>query len=818
MTLARIPSRRPVALAAALASAALWALAPAAQAQSEGGGDLSPRLAELARPSVAAAPDAAQARALDLAVDGPGSLLGSGERILVDVRFERGAAAGREAVLATGARIVHLSRRYQTATVAAEPADLRAIAAAPRVAGVTEVLEPMVSAECAGSVTSEGDTLLSAFAARSDFAVDGSEVTVGILSDSFDRDLTAPTHAADDVASGDLPGPGNPCERTTPVDVLFDPLASAEASDEGRGMAQIVHDLAPGAEISFATAFEGELEFAEAIELLAEEGAGVIVDDISYFAEPFFQDGPVAVAINNVVADGSSYFSAAGNDNLIIGGDNVASWETPEFRETADCPLLLEAITPAERCLDFNPGAGEDNTFGLTVDAEETLLVDLQWAQPWNGVVNDIDLYLLDGTGAPLAPLGGTSDNVGGSQKPTEILQWENLTPLPKEVQLVIDRCFSSEKEAEEEKGCNPSPKIVKAAKPRIKFALLQNGGGVSATEYPKSSGGDVVGPTVFGHAGAASAIATAAVNAGSGKLETYSSRGPVTHLFGPVSGVAPAPPIVPQTIAKPDLAAIDCNRTSFFATETSPGIFRFCGTSAAAPHAAAVAALLGEANPSLTPAETLAALKTTASPVAGAGPDGVGAGLVNAHAALGGSILPPEIEITEEPDEVSQDRTPTIAFEANRPVAFSCALDAGPFFPCTSPFTPAEPFEDGLHGFVARGIDIAGRIGTSETVLFTVDTTPPRTIIRTHPRKRIRTRTRRARAVFGFASNEREVSFTCRVDGGLFRFCPATLARRFKAGRHAVRARAVDEAGNVDPTPAVFRFRVKRVRRPSGR
>jgi len=60
--------------------------------------------------------------------------------------------------------------------------------------------------------------------------------------------------------------------------------------------------------------------------------------------------------------------------------------------------------------------------------------------------------------------------------------------------------------------------------------------------------------------------------------------------------------------------------------------------------------------------------------------------------------------------------------------------------------------------------------------------------------------------------------SFTCRVDGGLVHFCPQRLARRFKAGRHVLRAMAVDAAGNVDKTPATFRFEVKQVGRGSRR
>ena len=144
---------------------------------------------------------------------------------------------------------------------------------------------------------------------------------------------------SEDVESGDLPGSGNTCPgQATPVNTPSMTLnldRKIATEDEGRAMAQIVHDLAPGASLAFATAFNGELSFAENIEKLAspvsEGGAGakVVADDVSYFDEPFFQDGPVAVAVENAVAGGAAYFSAAGNNNLILGGNNVASWEAP---------------------------------------------------------------------------------------------------------------------------------------------------------------------------------------------------------------------------------------------------------------------------------------------------------------------------------------------------------------------------------------------------------------------------------------------------------------------------------------------------------
>ena len=149
--------------------------------------------------------------------------------------------------------------------------------------------------------------------------VDGSGITVGVMSDSYDTNA-APNSAALDISSGDLPGAGNPAGNTEPVVVLEDFPAR---TDEGRAMLQIVHDLAPKAKLGFATANTGELGFANNIRALAGDPtapnfragfkADVIVDDIIYLAEPFFQDGIVAQAVDEVVAKGVSYFSSAGN-------------------------------------------------------------------------------------------------------------------------------------------------------------------------------------------------------------------------------------------------------------------------------------------------------------------------------------------------------------------------------------------------------------------------------------------------------------------------------------------------------------------------
>jgi hypothetical protein len=730
-------------------------LTPTASAGADrpGGGELSPRLAELAAPEMHGATAGEQARAAGLPRRGPGSLLREGGRLLVEVRFERGAAAGVAELRTAGAEAIDVSRRYQTVTVAALPVELDALAGAPGVAAVTEVLTPVTASTCpAGIAVSEGDSHLRATEARAAFGVNGSGAEVGILSDSFDDDASAETHAEDDVASGDLPGPANACTgQSTPVDVLQD-LSDPESSDEGRAMAQIVHDLAPRARISFATAFTGMTAFAGNIEDLAAAGADTIADDVLYFEEPFFQEGPVGIAVSHVADDGVSYFSSAGNNNLIAGGKDIASWEAPQFRATS-CPTGVPPY--ASECMDFDPGPGEDPTLGLTVSPGATLILDLQWAQPWNGVTTDLDAYLLASGKALLE--GSESYNVKTTQKPFEFLVWENNTGNVQTVRVAIDRCDLT---------CDPTG-LGDNGTPRVKVALLQNGGGVTASEYPESSGGDVVGPTIFGHNGAEDAISVGAVRFNTTSApEFFSSRGPVAHYFGPANGSTPAAPLgTPLVLAKPDVAATDGGANTFFGSFSS-GVWRFFGTSASAPHAAAVAALLRDADATLTPAEIRAVLSASARPVGAFGPTAVGAGLIDAFAAL---------------DEVADPLSPGEEGEKDE--------------------EGEEGEEEGRGGEEESGGDEpSGGGGTSP---------PPSTFFRRRPPKVLRTREPTARAVFVFGSDATEAVFLCRLDRQPFRACHRRVARRLPPGPHVMRVKARDAEGRTDPTPAVSRFRV---------
>jgi subtilisin family serine protease len=509
-----------------------------------------------------------------------------------------------------------------------------------------------------GAVTSQGD-----FAQRSDVlrstypTLDGTGVTVGALSDSYNCYPTyAQNHvsnyarngftatAATDVASGDLPSGVNVLSDVTCTN--YDPALQLPFGDEGRAMLQIVHDVAPGASLAFYTAENGEGGFAGGITALQSNAhANVIVDDVGYFDEPFFQDGMVAQAIDAVVAKGVAYFSAAGND-----GSNAYDNTAPSFSK-----LSTSAPNAGEYLLNFD-NSGATTVYSLSIDIPpltpgELVALVLQWDQPYvtgasgsPGASSHLDLCVTGSGSDKIINLSGTAVACTGA----------NGTGVdPVHVMIVSNPANAAGPTALETINVAIGLADGTAAPGRIKLAV--EGGGLAITIHSNYA----ANPALQGHPGAAGAAAVGAAafykTPGCGVttavLEAYSAQGGSPILFD-TSGTRLATPVVRQ---KPNFVGPDGGNDTFLGFKIAAGrdtstvaqcannasYPNFFGTSAASPHAAAIAALMLQANSNLTPAQIYGALQKTALPMGTVTPDfNSGYGFIQADAAM--ATLPP--------------------------------------------------------------------------------------------------------------------------------------------------------------------------------
>ena len=121
-------------------------------------------------------------------------------------------------------------------------------------------------------------------------------------------------------------------------------------------------------------------------------------------------------------------------------------------------------------------------------------------------------------------------------------------------------------------------------------------------------------------------------------------------------------------------------------------------------------------------------------------------------------------------------------------------------------------------HGFIVTATDARGRSGTSGVYTFKVDTKAPKTKIVGHPKKVIRTRKRNVVAHFKLKASEAPVTFYCQIDREAQQVCGKNFHHRFKPGKHVLKVRAKDGAGNLATKWTVFQFQVKKLRRAPGR
>ena len=503
----------------------------------------------------------------------------------------------------------------------------------------------------------------------------GKGVTVGVLSDSFNcyqtyADNGVPASGfngyasngfvvpyAADQAGGALPAGVNVLKEASCMDYGA-PLYLPE-TDEGRAMLQIVHAVAPDASLAFHTAVESEADFANGIIALANAGAKVIVDDVGYEDEPFYQDGLIAQAIDQVAARGVTYFSAAGNAGPIAYENRQPTFPVANSDGTEQL-LNFDATG-------FSVATSLDLSIPELLPGEYVPLI-LAWDQPFvtgapgsPGASSSLDLCIVSSSGTdPVATLNGeavscTGPNAVGAD-PIQVLVIGNPAnapgnSAPETVSISVGL-----------RNGTPPPG-------RIKFVLNGNGALTAINRF------DGPAATIHGHPSAAGAAAVGAIFWA--QTSTCGERFPVVELYTSSGG----DPIMFDTSGarlspfelrhKPDFVAPDGANDTFLGftlasadvtvsstvlgCQNHAEVPNFFGTSAAAPHAAGAAALLWQANPTISPAQLIGALQNTAESLGIPGyPDNIsGYGFIHVDAALA-SLPPPPPTLSIAPTAVT--------------------------------------------------------------------------------------------------------------------------------------------------------------------
>jgi subtilisin family serine protease len=379
---------------------------------------------------------------------------------------------------------------------------------------------PAYRSPLSGGVTTQGDAILRADELRA-LGYNGSGAKVGVITNGV-------TNRATSIASGDLP---------SNITILRE-----GSGDEGTALLEIIYDIAPGAELGFCGP-STTMEFIDCVNDLADVfGADIIIDDFADFYAPYFEDGPVAQAVKDILPN-RVYVAAAGNEGK--------QHYTGNFIGSNTLGITKDGAPVSEHNFGLASGGAAYSTLDVTIGPGETISIFLQWNDPFGGSANDYDLHVYNSSGVVI----DSSEAVqNGDDDPLEYL--EALTNNSDSI----------------ETWKIAVTKVSGAEDKQIKLFIWSP---AVLSEYAVSAG------SIFGHPAVPGVLAIAAINAddpGNDTIADYSSQGPV-EIFFPSR----------ETRQKPDVTAIDCVSITGAGGVSVP----FCGTSAAAPHVAGVAALL---------------------------------------------------------------------------------------------------------------------------------------------------------------------------------------------------------------------------------
>jgi hypothetical protein len=559
-----------------------------------------------------------------------------------------------------GAKIQIADAPHERVQAAIPFSRLTAVAALPF---VNFIRLPNYAIRRTGAVNTEGDAILHADAARAQFNVDGTGVKVGVISDGLKGVFATACTTCNGVAngpisSGDLPTStgtrttsgkltassggitGQTFTQNGDLEGLTPGCAFAGAGAEGTALLEIVHDLAPGAQLAFANA-DTDVAFNQAVNALAV-GNDVVVDDLGFFIPPFDGTNSVSAntgaALNNNANQIRTYVTANGND--------ADEHYYGSYVDSGVDGMTVSGISKAGHLHLFQSSGSTTDVLGLgsqpfnviSLPSGGSVDVLLVWDDPAGHSANNYDLFLVRQSNNTV--VASSTDVQNGNTDPLESIRFTN-TGAAGQFHIVVQNVGNQAAAKnlnlisfQEECDATGPLLIATGHHERLNF----NTAGNSVIAESDAGGTPVSVISVGAICSASSAAATATNSTDQSCLDTshataefFSSRGPT--LDGRV---------------KPDIAAVDG------VSITGAGSFEnpFFGTSAAAPHIAGEAALLLQAVGCLSSTDTFGLdaptaraklrnlITSSADARSASPPDNIfGAGLANVQKAIQASL-----------------------------------------------------------------------------------------------------------------------------------------------------------------------------------
>jgi hypothetical protein len=440
------------------------------------------------------------------------------------------------------------------------------------------------------------------------------------------------------------------------VDVL-----KAGSGNEGTAMLEIIHDLAPGASLAFYSP-DTSSDMVAGIDALETAGCDIIVDDLTYLNEPKFENGPIAQEARQFVTNGGVYVTSAGNHAQ----DHYTATYSPD------------GVVHDDYSSAHDYGSGDiGNTFSVPNGGE--IVAILQWNNQWGSSGDDFDLFLARSSDNYV--LNASTEWQTGTGNPWEGLVWINDTGSSVTVYIAV---------LEYDLVNSPSSLIL------------------DYYVYYDHSGLEYITPSnsVIGHAAVEEVLSTAAANAATpDTIEYFSSQGPGTIYF---------PTYEDRQV--PNIAGVDGvqTKTGQLGYFSNP----FYGTSASAPHVAAIVALVWEADPTLTPSEVRNAITSTAADRPPAGYDYTwGFGLADAYEAVysvyGGANTPPVLsngQVNPDAGYITTDFTYSVTYtdaDNDPPASPTVSIDGGGPIDMTEVDSGDTDYTDGKdYEYTTGGLD----------------------------------------------------------------------------------------------------------------